>query len=46
MVFLGILFSSQRGERKILDASQGGGGRQKVEDMSFGSSIFWNHKVN
>ena len=22
------------------------GGRQKVEDMSFGSSIFWNHKVN
>ena len=44
MVFLGISFSSQRGERKILDASQGG--RQKVEDMSFGSSIFWNHKVN
>ena len=31
MVFLGILFSSQRGERKILDASQGGGGGKKLK---------------
>ena len=44
--FSWVFYFQVRGGSEKFWMRRKGGGRQKVEDMSFGSSIFWNHKVN